>query len=123
MKIQGAENYCVTLFNNYRCVPDLLDLPSSLFYNSSLNACAKVSCIRPYSLAFICSSLSEDFVSLCENETEAKIIMKEVDTLIHKSNVKASAICMMSSSQRQVCIILTFILLLLWILFAIGESY
>ncbi len=103
-KIEQAKSYSVTLCNNYRCLPEILDLSSVLFYESSLNACAKVARIRKYSLGFICSNESNHIVSLCENHTEADIIVSEVESLITNEHVDTTGMCIMSPSQRQVCL-------------------
>ena len=90
----------MTLCNNYRCHADLLKLSSDLFYESSLKAYGK---IAPCTLRFICSSLDMNPASFCDNEIEAKIIIREVENLLHSNKkVDASSVCIMSPSQRQV---------------------
>ena len=101
--IVSAKSCSVTLYNNYRCLPEMLELPSVLFYDSSLNPCAKVASIRNYPFSFICSSESEYPMSLCENRTEADIIIEEVESLIKNEHVDTTGMCIMSPSQRQVC--------------------
>ncbi|QHO11265.1 hypothetical protein HN873_050936 [Arachis hypogaea] len=39
MYATGDANYATTLVNNYRCHPEILHLPSKLFYNGALIAC------------------------------------------------------------------------------------
>ena len=101
-EIEIAKFYTIMLYNNYRCLPEILDLPSSLFYGSSLNACAKVPCISNYPLKFVCSSESDCSMSLCENTAEAEIIIQEVETLVHHDHIVTTGICIVSPSQRQV---------------------
>ena len=105
-EIEEARSYSITLCNNYRCLPEILDLPSSIFYESSLKACAKVARLREYSLSFICSSESDSFLSLCENMVEARIIIQEVEALIYNDHIDTTGLCIMSPSQRQVYIII-----------------
>ena len=105
MKIARAKRYSVILRNNYRCASAILQLPSKLFYQSSLIPRARRTSIGRYPLGFICSSISREAMALCENELEAKIILQEVENIIIKNCVTPNRICIMSSSKRQVSIV------------------
>ena len=103
LEIELANHYTVVLRNNYRCLPEILDLSSSLFYDSTLTACAKVPRIKKYPLHFICLSESNHpaVLNSCEDLFEADIIIEEVVNLIQQDYVDAT-IRIMSPSQRQV---------------------
>ena len=103
LEIELANHYTVVLRNNYRCLPEILDLSSNLFYDSTLTACAKVPRIKDYPLHFICSSESNhpSVLDSCEDPAEVNLIIDEVVNLIQQEYIDAT-ICIMSPSQRQV---------------------
>lgn len=103
--IDEAKSYCVTLSNNYRCLPEILQLSSDLFYKSSLVPCAKVPRIKEYALHFRSrEAVSVAALADCESIKEADIIVKEVEQLIFDDYIDTTNICIMCSSQRQVSV-------------------
>lgn len=100
--IDQAKSYCITLCNNYRCLPEILELSSHLFYESSLVQCAKVPRIKEYGLHFISVDKSKTTPLDCEDVMEAEIIVKEAKNLIVNDYIDTTNICIMCCSQRQV---------------------
>ena len=92
---------------NHRCHKDILELPSKLFYGSSLIPMSSAGTVfdAPYPLLFLCSSTAgpcEILVDTSEDEAEVLInhfrwLSKKGDTRTFQRNT-----CFMASSRRQV---------------------
>ena len=101
-----------TLRTNYRCVKEILELPSSLFYQSKLIPAARGILPHPkapYPLVFVCSSLQK--VTKCvESDTsdiEARILIRKMIELLDPWPREwryrcLEDVCVMAISRRQV---------------------
>ena len=100
----SALNYAVSLTCNYRCHPDLLELPSTLFYKSALVPRAVTEChpACSYPLKFICSSFDNDIPIKPENPYEASLILHEVNELLKYEGWDIEDVCIMTASLNQV---------------------
>ena len=100
----SALNYVVSLKCNYHCHPDLLDLPSTLFYKSALVSKAVNEChpACSYPLKFICSSFNNDIPFNPENPYEASLILHEVNELLKYEGWHIEDVCIMAASLNQV---------------------
>ena len=103
----GAMDYVAKLCTNHRCHRDILDLPSKLFYNSSLVPMSGVQLhpLTPYPLLFICSSLSDPKESpsdICRKE--AAIILQQLKLFATSGDTRRflEGSCVMALSRRQV---------------------
>ena len=101
-----ADNYVVSLNCNYRCHADLMELSSSLFYESKLKACADVKChpLAPYPLKFICSSFDNSKPSSPESPSEVSLILNEVKEIVKYEGWYLKDVCIMAISYKQVSI-------------------
>ncbi len=96
-----AERYLFPLINNYRCVPEILDIVSTCYYGSSLLSSLPSSSDHKHSVEFVCSSLDQNIdCSQGRNEAEATAVVNEV-VACRKSN-KDYNICVISPSPSQV---------------------
>ena len=101
-----------TLRTNYRCVKEILELPSSLFYQSKLIPAARGILPHPkapYPLVFVCSSLQK--VTKCvESDTsdiEAQILISKLIKFLDPwpkewRHRRLEDVCVMAISRRQV---------------------
>ncbi len=105
MRIPEAKKHSVVhLRNNYRCVANILKVPSELFYDSRLiPRSRKTNGVKGFPLQFICSSTSDKTSFLSDSKPEANIVVQAVNDILSKMDTDPSQICVLSSSQRQVC--------------------
>ena len=96
-------NYAVSLTGNCRCHSNLLELPSTLFYKSTLVPRAVIKChpACSYPLKFICSSCDKNFPVNPENPHEASLILYEVKLLKYEG-WDIENICITAASLNQV---------------------
>lgn len=102
----------VTLLTNYRCHSGILMLPSSLYYESTLQCRVSNSIahpMAPFPLVFVCSDIDESIKRTSGvNEQEAGVLIEEVKKYFkewprHWSEEEESKeICIMSPSAAQV---------------------
>ena len=99
-----AHNYVVSLNCNYRSHADLMELPSTLFYESSIVSRADAKChpSAPYPLKFICSSFSNVIPANSENRSEASLILDEVKEVLKYGDTDVGDVCIMAPSLFQV---------------------
>ena len=109
-----AESHCAVLLHNYRCHSGILMLPSSLFYNSTLQSMVPEDITHPdapYPLLFVCSSLDPvaDPMQADTNSVEAMLLLDHAKLYIDAwptnqwKKHKPETICVMTTSQNQVC--------------------
>ena len=101
-----------TLRTNYRCVEEILELPSSLFYQSQLIPAARGILPHPkapYPLIFVCSSLQKvtECVESDTNEIEAQLLISKLIELLDPwprewRYRRLEDVCVMAISRRQV---------------------
>ena len=99
-----AVQYIVSLNCNYRCQAELLELPSTLFYDSGLVSCSDTkrhSSIQ-YPLVFICSSFDNSISSSPESSNEALLILHEVKEVLKYRKWSTDDVCIMTASLNQV---------------------
>ena len=101
------KDYIAHLRTNHRCHEDVLELPSQLFYNSSLlsRSTAGTFPCAPYPLVFVCSSVAdpqpdEEDIS----EDEAEILIGLFRQFSRKGDTRSfqEGTCFMALSRRQV---------------------
>ena len=99
-----ALNFVVTLNCNYRCHANLMELSSSLFYESKLKARANVKChpLGSYPLKFICSSFDNNIPSSPESPSEVLLILNEVKEVVKYEGWYLKDVCIMAVSYKQV---------------------
>ena len=99
-----ALNSVVSLNCNYRCHANLMELSSSLFYESKLKACADVKChpLAAYPLKFICSSFDNSKPSSPESPSEVALILNEVKEVVKYEGWYLKDVCIMAVSYKQV---------------------
>ena len=73
-----SDEYTASLIKNYRCVPEILMLPSNLYYESSLHCEVPNSKDSWYPLQFICSSVKDVDSSHDSCFEEADIVLNKV---------------------------------------------
>ena len=98
-----AKKCIVNLRYNYHSHKDLLELSSSIFYNSSLIPCSFVqdhASHCPYPLKFICSGF--DFSPLV-SYYESFLILEEVKKVLDDEGFSLEAVCVVAASLSQVC--------------------
>ena len=104
---------CVQLKVNYRTHKDILNLASSLFYNSSLTSVVPDSIAHPeapYPLLFVCSSLDDtvEHVHGDTDENEARVVLDEAKRFVEKWPEKqwghkdSSSVCIITPTRHQV---------------------
>ena len=108
----SSKRFCsVTLLTNHRCHSGILMLPSSIYYQSTLQ-CGKKNDkphhLSSFPLAFVCSDISQNVATTTgKNENEADVLIKEVEkyfkTWPRNWNKEEKKICIMSPSPDQVC--------------------
>ncbi len=95
-----SDKYTASLIRNYRCVPEILLLPSALYYESSL-LCEVPNCRDNwYPLQFICSSVEDICSSSDSSEAEAEVVVSEV--IKYLSSHQNCKVCIASPSPAQV---------------------
>ena len=101
----------VTLLTNYRCHNGILMLPSSLYYQSTLECRVPDDTahnLAPFPLIFVCSDITQHNEKTSGiNEVEADALIAEVRRYFSKWPThwdKGDRICVMSSSADQVTI-------------------
>ena len=99
-----ALKYVVSMNCNYRCHADLMELPSTLFYESSIVSHADAKChpSAPYPLKFICSSFSNVIPDNPESRSEASLILDEVKEVLKYDDWDVGDVCIMAPSKNQV---------------------
>ena len=95
-----SDNYTASLIRNYRCVPEILMLPSNLYYESSLHCEVPNSKDSWYPLQFICSSVKDIDSSSDSSTEEAKIVFNEVKKYVNWHG--PCRVCIVSPSSTQV---------------------
>ena len=101
---EPAVQYIVSLNCNYRCQAELLELPSTLFYDSALESCGDTKCCSSiqYPLLFICSSFDNSIPTSPESLNEALLILHEVKELLKYKEWCTNDVCIMTASLNQV---------------------
>ncbi len=103
-----GKSFHAELSTNYRCHNGILMLPSYLFYESTLLSRSRVQ-THPdyhYPLVFVCSSLDETNIARGGTDMdEADCVLKEIEKYLQKSasDDVQNSVCIMSSSENQVC--------------------
>ena len=113
----AAGKHNVSLLTNYRCHSGVLMLPSSLFYDSTLQCRSKEVShpSAPFPLQFICSSFNRTRNNLQgRDEAEAQILLEQVTKYVStwpdhlwgcKTKKILESVCIMSPSADQVGIL------------------
>ena len=100
--------YIAHLCTNYRCHKDVLELPSQLFYGSSLKPMSDVTTYpaAPYPLIFVCSSVASPHPIADDiSGDEAKTLIDQLHKLCSGMGDPQSFFketCFMALSRRQV---------------------
>lgn len=100
-------DYIAHLSTNYRCHKDILDLPSQVFYDSSLISMSTATTVpdAPYPLLFLCSSIADPHpIKEDTNEYEAMLLVDQFHQFSRKGDTPSfqSGTCFMALSRRQV---------------------
>jgi len=106
--------YSVTLLTNYRCHNGILMLPSSLFYQSTLQCRVPDNKSHPdatFPLVFVCSSIEEHERSVHGiNKEEIEVLLKEVLKYFKEWprnwDEEDNRVCITSPSANQVTTVL-----------------
>ena len=104
---ETSSAYIAQICNNYRSHKDILELPSQLFYSSSLKPMSKAITHpdAPYPLIFVCSSVA-DPVPVADdiNIKEAEILIGQFHRFCKSEDIQSfsSKTCFMALSRRQV---------------------
>ena len=103
-------NYIAHLTTNYRCHKDILELPSELFYGSSLHPMSSALMVpgTSYPLLFVCSSVADPRPSKEDTyEYEAQLLIEQFRQFSRKgdSHDFKQGTCFMALSRRQVGIV------------------
>ena len=100
----SALEYVVSLNCNYRCHTELLNLSSTLFYDSALISYADKKChpAFQYPLMFICSKFDNNIPTSPESRSETLIILEEVKELLTYEEWHIGDVCIMTASRNQV---------------------
>ena len=105
----GGKNadYIAHLTANYRCHEDILELPSKLFYGSSLCPLASALMVpgTPYPLLFVCSSVADPHLTEEDtNKYEAQLLIEQFRQFCRRgdSHDFKQGTCFMALSRRQV---------------------
>lgn len=101
----------VKLINNYRCHQMIMMLPSSLYYQSTLQCRVPDDTahnLAPFPLIFVCSDIEQSIKKTSGiNEIEADVLLKEVQKYFAKWprhwEGDSKKICIISTSPNQVC--------------------
>ena len=111
-KVFSSKQFCsVTLLTNYRSHCGILMLPSSIYYQSTVQYVKKNDKphhLSSFPLAFVCSDISKTVERTTgKNKSEADVLIKEVEkyfnTWPRNWNTEDRKICIMSPSPDQVC--------------------
>ena len=100
-------NFIAHLFINHRCHQDILELPSKLFYGSSLIPMSSAVTVHdaPYPLLFVCSSTADPCPIVEDtSDNEAKLLVEHFHQLSRKGDTRTFQrnTCFMALSRRQV---------------------
>lgn len=105
---EESRKYIAHLWTNYRCHKDVLELPSQLFYDSSLKPMSDVTTYltAPYPLIFVCSSVASPHPIVDDiSGDEAKTLIDQLHELcsgMGDSQTFLKETCFMALSRRQV---------------------
>ena len=99
-----ALDHMVSLYTNYRCREELIQIPNELFYESKIKTKASSEMLPssyPYPLKFVCSSITEETDPNCE----ALLLAEESRQFITSSRGHfVDEISAVTASRTQVCI-------------------
>ena len=100
-------DYIAHLSTNHRCHKDILELPSKLFYGSSLYPMASAGTVpgSPYPLLFVCSSVTDPHLTKKDtSDDEAKLLVDQFRLFCQKGDSQSlkQDTCFMALSRRQV---------------------
>ena len=100
-------NFIAHLSINHRCHEDILELPSKLFYGSSLIPMSSAVTVHdaPYPLLFVCSSTADPCPIVEDtSDNEAKLLVEHFRQLSRKGDTRTFQrnTCFMALSRRQV---------------------
>ena len=114
----GQESYISILITNYRSHPDILEIPSALFYETPLILPDDREPPAPYlkynhPLVFLCSSVDQAVCQIDDNinREEASILLDEASELAKNWPIAQwgqpdlSQACIISQSRPQVCVL------------------
>ena len=104
---ETSSAYIAQICNNYRSHKDILELPSQLFYSSSLKSMSKAITHpdAPYPLIFVCSSVADPQpVADDINIKEAEILIGQFRQFCKNGDIQSFSreTCFMALSRRQV---------------------
>ena len=104
---ENLANFITHLSINHRCHKDILELPSNLFYGSSLIPMSPAGTVSdaPYPLLFVCSSTADPCPIVEDtSENEAKLLVEHFRQLSRKGDTRTFQrnTCFMALSRRQV---------------------
>ena len=106
-RLLKANYHIAHLSTNYHCHRDILELPSQLFYGSSLFPMFSAFTVpdAPYPLFFLCSSISDPRPIINDsNEYEAMLLVEQFQHFSRKGDTRSFRLgtCFMALSRRQV---------------------
>ena len=102
-----ALDHMVSLNTNYRCHPDIVNIPNQLFYKNEIKPCPLNAHQHPaatFPLIFICSSIN----STTDDELEAQLILQQVEKFaVHSwpsnwGERDLTKVCLVTASRTQV---------------------
>lgn len=91
--------------HNYRCHKDLLELPSTLFYNSELIPRPddiSPHPLSPYPLKFVCSSFNAEYPNSPESPGECLLVIDQVKEFLKCKDFSVKDVCVIAASLNQV---------------------